>query len=723
MPPMVQVGRTPMGSYLNPHALPPTGKNTAVGSVYGASMGANINVSRKSQVATASGAQTDRYNPQAEGLDRDSMLDDIIPKSDQQLAKLFDKIYRDDAVAGSAVDLIRTFSWSDYTLSGVKDPAKMKIYADALEMFQPITRMPELEGDVLKQGRSISTLLFDDDTNTWSGIIPHDPHDCTLTKLPIAGFDPMIDLQANQEMTDFLKSKDKRALAAQKMFPDRLKKALLSGKAELDPLTTLFVPRKVSMNDFKGTSIYWRILPYYAIEKALLTSTIANARRRTRSILHVQAGVDNVWEPTDQELADITSLFLSSEEDPAGAVIATRNGIQTNDVRSGSDHWKISEEQDSLKSAKLAALGLSDSMLSGEANFNTVDATMTMFVEARKIARAHLTRTIIYNKLFATLARVHGFTKSSTSMANASHGVRTGNRSFVTASPSEESLAIPFSELEMPVVHWTKNLSPQSDTAYLDILDRAKAAGIPVTLGMYASAAGIDLNQLKDTVGDDKKTRAFFKKFMPEDAAAGGGSGGWGGGGGGSAFASDRAYVFEADQFGLTALASAVGEGPDRTLLGLHVPEIIDCIDDLTKDNRAMAMLNDWPALNNKLYTRLGTDERVDAMKYILNRAGYTGIPVSGSFLTSVATTIAESTANTELSKPRLKFLRDELLVIATIYKRSQDHSGFNTQASYAASKEAERRAVAETSARRVLASFTNLRDQTTNRLLYTGLI
>ena len=711
-----------MGSYMNPLALPPTGKNMAMGSVHGASMGANIQTSRKSQVATASGAQTDRYNPQAEGLDRDSMLDDIIPKSDQQLAKLFDKIYRDDAVAGSAVDLIRTFSWSDYTLSGIKDPAKMKIFADALEMFQPITTMPELEGDVLKQGRSISTLLFDDETNTWSGIIPHDPHDCTITKLPVKGFDPLIDLQANQEMMDFLKSKDKRAAQAQAMFPDRLKKALLSGKAELDPLTTLFVPRRVSMNDFKGTSIYWRILPYYAIEKALLTSTIANARRRTRSILHVQAGVDNVWEPTDQELADITSLFLSSEEDPAGAVIATRNGIQTNDVRSGSDHWKISEEQDSLKTAKLAALGLSDSMLSGEANFNTVDATMTMFVEARKIARAHFTRTIIYNKLFATLARVHGFTKSDTSAANAAHMVRAGSRSFVMASPSEEAMAIPFAELEMPVVHWTKNLSPQSDTAYMDILDRAKQAGIPVTMSMYASAAGIDLNQLRDTVADDKKTRAFFKKFMPEDAAAGGGGGGWGGGGGG-AFASSRAYAFEADQFGLTALASAVGEGPDRTLLGLRVPEIIDTIDDLTKDHRAMAMLNDWPSLNKSLYERLGTDDRVDAMKYVLNRAGYTGVPVSGAFLTGVAETIAKAATEAGVSKARLKFLRDELLVIATIYKRSQDHSGFNSKSSYEASKEAERRAVAETSARRVLASFTGLRDQTPSRLIYTGLL
>jgi hypothetical protein len=117
--------------------------------------------------------QTDRYNPSNEGMDRDWLLDDIVPKADQQLAALFERIYQTDAVAGTAVDMLRTFAWSDYTLSGIKDPEKMKLYADALDMFNPVVTMPEIHGEFLKFGRSISTLVFSQELGTWTDIIPH----------------------------------------------------------------------------------------------------------------------------------------------------------------------------------------------------------------------------------------------------------------------------------------------------------------------------------------------------------------------------------------------------------------------------------------------------------------------------------------------------------------------------------------------------------------------
>lgn len=721
MPPLIRVGQRPIGSYRNPDAMPHAQR--AVASVTNSTGTRSANPFGRN-VVTAGSAGTDRYNPVHESLDKDSLLDDIIPKSDMQLAKLFDKIYRDDAIAGSAVDFISTFSWSDYTLTGIKDPEKMKLFMAAMEMLQPVTKMPLIEGDALRQGRSISTLLFDEEQATWSDILFHPPMYCEIT--PLITSDPMIDVFTPPYVMDMLKLKDPRAVPAQQKYPEKLRKAFLSGKAQLDPLTTMFVPRRVSTTDYKGTSIYWRILPYYAIEKALLQSTIANARRRTRSILHVQAGIDNVWEPTDAELSDLTAMFVATEEDPAGAVIATRSGIQTTEIRQGSDHWKVSEEQDSLRTAKLAALGVSDAMISGDANFNTVDASMTMFVESKKVSRAHYTREIIYNRLFAQLCRVHGFLKNSTSHADASHGIRTGNRGLVMATPSvEDAMKIPLSELEMPRVHWTKNLSPQSDNAYLDVLDRAKQNGVPVTVSMWASAAGIDLNQLMEQLPDDKRLRAKLAKYAPAPADAGGGGGWGGGGGGGGAFGSvqrERAYVFEADYLGITALASAVGVDGDRRVLGLAIGDVVDFVDDCTTNSHTMAIFNDWPALQHKLVESFHDDNAVDAMKYLLNRAGYTTIPVPGPFLLSVAETIATK-ANVETSKERLRFLRSEIVVIGAIYTRTQEREGHTTEASYASSRARERMAVAETSARRVLRSFTGINESLPRHQLYSGLI
>lgn len=727
MPPLVRIGKTPVGSYMNPLALPHQQQvNASVGNL---STGA-VTRSRGGfqQRVTAASSTQDRFNPVHEGLQQDSLLDDITPKSDSQLARLFDKIYRDDAVSGSAVDFIRTFSWSDFTLTGMKDPQKMKLFQAALEMFQPVTTMPEIEGEALRQGRSISTMLFDEERMTWSGLLPHDAQDCELTPIPLRGFEPMIDVTTNAKMMEFLKSKDPRALPAQKVLPDRLRKALLSGKAQLDPLTTLFVPRRVSMTDFKGTSIFWRVLPYYAIEKALLQSTISNARRRTRSILHIQAGIDNGWEPSDAELQDYMTAFIASEDDPAGAVIATRNGITTNEIRQGSDHWKVSEEQDSLRQAKMAGLGVSDAMISGDANFNTVDATLTMFVESKKVSRAHYTREVIYNRLFAQIARVNGFVKTATSSADAAHGVRTGGRRLVLSTPTaEQAMEIPIDELEMPRVHWTKNLSPQSDAAYLDILDRADQKGIPVTVSMYASASGIDLNQLQESLPDDKRLRAKLAKY--KTAAPGGdagGGGGWGGGGGGGAFSSaagmDRRFIFEADYLGLTALASAVGLGPDCSVLGLSVAEVVDFVDEVTADNRIMAVLSDWPALNRRLFERFGEDNKVEAMKYVLNRANYSKIPVSDKLLITTAETIAKAAQAADASPERLRFLREELVMIQEIYTRAQEASAHTTGFSYEDSRKRDREATAAVSARRVLKAMTGVQDTLPRHQLYSGL-
>ncbi len=719
MPPFVKINRTPVGSYMNPLATP--GQNYAFGAAQGVMHRKQFRTNDFSGHRVAgSSTQVDRYAPNQEGLDRDGLLDDIIPKTDIAIALLFDKISQQDAVSGTAIDMLRNFAWSDYMLSGIKDPATMGLFADALDMFDPVVTMPEIHGECLKQGRSISTLVFSPEMRTWTDIIPHRAQDCELFPQPLRGFDPKVDVTASPEMRLFLQSRDERDRLAQNRIPEKLFKALKSGKAQLDPLTTLFVPRRVHMTDWKGTSLLWRVLPYYAIEKALLQSTISNARRRTRSILHAQVGIDNVWEPTDDELMNVTTLFMQTEEDPAGAVLATRNGINVSEVRSGSDHWKISEEQDQLRAAKLNALGISDAILSGEANFNTMDATLTMFVEGQKTARTHYTNVVIYRTLFAQIARVHGLVKSNKKHADASHGVRTGGRRLALASPlsTEEAMKIPFKDLEMPMIHWSKNLSPQSDQAYMDILEKAETKGVPVTLSMWASAAGIDLNRVIDTLPDDKKMRDRVKKFAPKPPTEGGDFGG-----GGGAFGSSRRYsVFAVDDLGIAALSSVIGIGPDNTLFGIGLTKVQEIFDEVTANNRSMELLNDWPALEALIRREVDNDQQVDAVKYMFARAGYAKCPVDVDFLTKVAETFAVAAQDKNVSRERLQMIKDEMIIIATIHTRSQEMVEAASPAFYEIAQARIKHDVATAAARRVLKSFTGLNDQVHGKYLYSGL-
>lgn len=610
--------------------------------------------------ASGAGFETSRFSPPNEPLDRRTLIDDITPTSDSAIIDMFNRIYREDAVAGSATDLIATLPWSDWTLSGIKDPSMMRIYEEAMERFNPEVTMPVMSTDYLKHGRVIASLIFDEAQQTWGGFIPVDPLFAEITPIPVHGFDPKVDLRKSPEMEAFLSSKDPRDKYALSTLPKKLRKLFASGeKVPLDMLTTLYLARKVSLTDWKGTSLYYRILPYYAIERALMTSTISAARRRTRSILHLTVGIEEKWDPTPEQLNEVIEAFQTTEEDPVGAVIATRTGIEANEVRSGSDFWKISEEADFLKTAKLAALGLSESFLSGEASYSTVDATMSVFVENLKVFRATLTQRVFYDKYLENLARAHNFVKRS--QADLAHGTRTEIKSNPTV---EEAMSIAKRDLLMPSIHWTKNLSPESDANYMDILEKAQSKGVPVTIKHWASAAGIDIATLEQMLPEDEELRKRLKKFMPKPPP-GEGEGGEEGGFG--AFS-------HVDLRGSLALGSVIGDRENKGVLGVTHKDYARVVAMLTKDNRTQRILRDDIALSRWLSERYDGDaKRVDGMRYLLTRSGFADCRIATSFINALAFQLQEKARQYVGDRDMLQRIKQEVTILAAIYNFKSD--------------------------------------------------
>lgn len=651
------------------------------------------------------GFQTNRFTPPSEKLDRDTFLDDIVPKGDGAQIRMFERIYREDAVSGSATDLIATIPWSGWTLSGIDDPAIMRIYEEAMERFDPEIMMPDITRDFLKVGRSVMSMVFSSDQNTWTDFIPVDPLFSEIIPIPMLGFDPKVNMLASPEMEVFLASKDPRDREALSRFPAAIRKQLKGGKAELDPLTTLYLRRRTSMTDWKGTSLYLRILPYYALERALLTSTISAARRRTRSILHITAGTDT-WEPSPQQMQDIITEFETSEEDPVGAIIATRTGVECNEVRSGGDFWKISEEADFINNGKLKALGLSESFMSGEASVNNIDATKSVFVESEKQLRNKLTIETFNNKIFENLARAHGFRKRKKS--DVVHGVRTET---LAAPGFSEAMSIPKSELLIPTIHWTKTLSPESDSSYMEILKSAQDAGVPVTLKMWASAAGIDLETLEQTLPEDKELRDRFKKFLPKPAAPEGDGGGFG------SFGSATAYAGRVEVLGAMQLGSILRDDPKNlSVLGIPYQEINTVVAQLTSDNRSQRMLRDDRSLSGWLYSRYQGDMRiVDHMRYLLTRMGFADCVISAEYLTNLGRRIHAAIPEFRGNKAMIKKVQGEIELLTTIYKYKSDRSTADFRAEQVVETRQVQALVAE-SVRRVPVATQNI-----NPRIYTG--
>lgn len=477
----------------------------------------------------AGGYNVDRFNPVFDQLEEGTILEDWIPRDGAGLDLLFRRIYLRDPIIGPGIDIIKNLPWSEFTLSGVKDKAILKIYQDTMDALNIPLLMPDVTGDHLVIGRNIVSLIFDERKGIFSGIIPHDPDFIRVSPLPVHGFDPLCDFKLSPGFRKFLMSTDPRAMDARRSLPPTFIQAAQAqqGFLPLDPVSTIYLARQASQHDRVGTSLLTRCLYFWAIEKALLNAQMSSTRRRARSFVHVMAGIDNVWEPTPEELDALAGMIIQANEDPVGGVVATRTGVTINEpVGGGADFYKWSDELDLFAKYKMQAIGISEALLSGESNYNTAEQARSVFVENLATLRFRIVNKMFYQKLFPTLARLHGFQKRT--KADIDHNIRV-NRTESRKLPiwaSEQygnsrlthrkAMQLSHSELIMPTIDWAKQLKPNQDEKYLDILEKLKSNDYPITLQQWAQAAGLNPKNIQQDNMDDQKLRQTLKRQETE---------------------------------------------------------------------------------------------------------------------------------------------------------------------------------------------------------------
>jgi len=447
------------------------------------------------------------------------LLEDMVGQDNKiSLNTLYREIYLYDSVSGPAVDLMSTLPWSSYQILGIRDNKVLQIFEDSLSELNLQSLMIQLSVSYLVLGVIIGSLVFSESKGIFTDLSIHDPDSCTITPIPLKGYDPKIDLKVSPEMKKFLRSRDPRDREALKEIQNELLVRMLrKDTIELEPLSTLYLSRS-SVPGVNGISYYTRILPIWLIEKALMRGTIIGAWRRQRAITLVTAGTDE-WEPTDGQLEEITSLFINADQDPQGAVITTRPGIEVSEVKQGNDFWKVSDDFDVFSNAKMRALGISDGFLSGDANYSTADVALSVFIENLKAFREQMTTNIIYNKVFLLLSKYHEIYK--TTPAKLSHRIGSSNRETIVGQKNLSSA----NKYLIPTISWTKDLNPRMDSSYLDTLFSLSEKGVPVTLSLYANAVGLKLDgsyleSLKEDIEFRKKIKGYNDLLKSKEVGA-----------------------------------------------------------------------------------------------------------------------------------------------------------------------------------------------------------
>jgi hypothetical protein len=605
-----------------------------------------------------------RYSGTTQNMELGNITQEWMPKDPVGLHTLWRQIYGHCSVAGPALDLISNFLASGYDVMGLSDPGHHELFENAMKNLQVETLMAPLTREYLMIGRISGNLLFDESLGTWTGFMPHDPDFVAITPRPIIGLDPKLDLKLDPGTRRMLQSQDPRDQEALKMLPAKLVKQMQQGVIQLDPVNTLFVPRKTTLNDFVGTSVLTRLVPYWALEQNLITGTLIASRRRQRSVLHLSVGLDDLWEPEPQEIDDIINLFMQADEDPTGAIVGTKKGVEVQEIRDAQTFWKLGDDIQYLTEAKMRSLSINENFLSGEANFNVMDTALSVFMEMVRSLREHLTAQIFYHKTFPTLSRVYGLRKIKKNELE--HRIRikksapeeaedmqkeiektTGVQQATSARynkalnslkseknpkirekvmqrvSAEEAKMIKESELLIPIVHWHKQLRPQADENFLTILNTMEEKGIPIPLRVWASAGGIELEHLAEMLEEDAKLRIDIQDWK---RSVGGSE-------------QVAASVIRAKK-SITGLLPIFRNQKD--FMGLSKQDAVDYVG--TFAGARFEMLSNPEDVEYDLHRHFeGNEHKIGAMQFILKRTGMVNFAMTKDVVTNVVAQLSEA--------------------------------------------------------------------------------
>lgn len=256
----------------------------------------------------------------------------VLTKSMKEIVmRLYRDIYFTDPVCGSVVDFWSVLPFGEFTLGGIPDPKIASIFLENIERMNCRTLLPHAATDILVEGSHTSSMLFNHTRKIFFDIMPHRSEDCEVEPLPFFGQDPIITVTLPDSVKTLMNHSSKRAQALRERLGDSIVDLLKKDVIELDPTTTLYVPRK-TLSGTEGVSYYRRVLPIYLIEKNLFRGTLVESSRRQRGILHITLD-DGETRASQADMKMISELFMNADADPLGAIIATRNGVMTEEIR------------------------------------------------------------------------------------------------------------------------------------------------------------------------------------------------------------------------------------------------------------------------------------------------------------------------------------------------------------------------------------------------------
>lgn len=427
------------------------------------------------------------------GIGYNTTFQGILPEyNENMLLTYYRDCYYYDSIAGSTVDIISNFPFSDWTLTGIKNE-HVAIFSESLSRINMRSLLQEVSTAYLVDGAFVGSLVYNREEKVFQDVMVHDMANTTISQNPFYAVDPVVSVNSANALNEFLGAGSPYVEQIMRLYPRSMLETFRRGSVVLDPLTTLFMPRK-GLRDRSHASYLKRLLPVYLFEKLLYRGTLTEAAKRQRSTSHIKVG-DDTWEPNNAEMSSILADFQRSELDTLGAWIITRSGVDVTDVRPGGEFWKWTDNIDTLTPFKLRALGVSEAFLSGDASYATAEAAVTIFMDNMDAYRQTVTHRLFTNKMFPLIAVLNGLYKDP----KEARAIR-GPQDLMYNLSNQKNLII-------PDVRWHKSLEGKNADSEFDMLEKLSDKGFVIPLKMWAAASGVDISMLVRDLAEDQEIK------------------------------------------------------------------------------------------------------------------------------------------------------------------------------------------------------------------------
>lgn len=445
-----------------------------------------------------------------------SMGAGLISDSSQEQIRIARDMLDNDAISGSVAQTIADSLFGNFALGNMPDKEHLKPYLTSLDRVRIKTLMPTLALSYLSDGAFLGTGVFDERKKVFSSMMIQDLLHATIYPVPFFGATPIVDVSIPPEVYRMMTGikGDQRFQEYHEFLPAEFKSG---GLVKLQPENTFYIPRRGQAHNPIGVSLFRRVMLIYILEKSLARGTLEMSYRRQRPILHIVAGDEN-WDPSTQEMKELSDLFLSADLDPLGAVVTTRVGVSPQEIGGSSDMWKWTDNVDVLTSMKLKGLGMPDGLLGGDMSLDSVSATLTVFIKQLRSLRDYLTRTFFYEKFFPYIAITNNHRRDVIGEFEERGSRRTSqfeqfmytDRYIERANDTDVDLG----DYITPYVMWHEGMRPEGDKEYLDLLMSLQQAGVPIPIRMIAAAGGQDIDDLMNGAPDDVAQRQRVAEIM-----------------------------------------------------------------------------------------------------------------------------------------------------------------------------------------------------------------